>query len=272
MYFEICLTKSAISIMKNFFFVAFILAILVSSCTPNDEGVLQNSVSGEDLFKAVLFANGGAAKRIPSYKESLSLFNNYAETNPDAYKAYLDFINEITTEIKVANPSFFDDFKKHIVSDNYFEMDQALRGALQTFQYTGLHSKKYSYAFTKSQEIKKDIENNIDLSKIDPKSPEGKKVINDYINKKYQEDLQLTDGDKTARGLCIVAYAVIAVVVWEVGGVVNVVTLINVHNAVFVHMLVYGEVDVYGPEKLRSPSGKATNEYQNLIVELAENF
>lgn len=258
--------------MKKQLYTLISMIFLISSCQKEQDPSSKEILSGQDIFKAVMFASGNAAKKVPSYRESLKVFEGYAKTNPQAYAEYQTFIDEITKEIADTSPNFFEDFKKHITSDNFFEVDQALKGAFQTLQYTGLHSKKYSYVFTKSQEIREDLEKNIDLSKIDPNSAEGKKIINDYINKKYTEDMELHKDAPNARGLCLVAYAVVAVVVWEVGGAINVVTLINVHNAVFVHMLIYGEVDVKISEKTRQGTGMRSNEYQNLVAEIAENF
>lgn len=110
--------------------VAFISGSLIS-CQNDENSSVDNSnsknqLTGEQLFKSVMFGTGEFAKTVPTLAE---VNNKYASITPEQKIQIESRIDELVSSIKTENSSFFNDFKMQIVSGNHNEIKNALESA-----------------------------------------------------------------------------------------------------------------------------------------------
>ena len=102
--------------------ISCLLAFLVFfvSCSPNSTTDIANNenlqkMSGEDLFKSIIFKEGEFGKKLYS-KEDLELLEKLdSQTLTELNKVKIEILNEI----KKSNPNYFIEFKNQINSNDH---------------------------------------------------------------------------------------------------------------------------------------------------------
>ena len=89
------------------------------------ESSLKSSYTGEDIFKALYFGEGEAAKLLPKYTIDFSSLL----TDPEQRKEVLQVETDIISRMKEQNPSFFTNFEAEIKSGNLSRIKQAIISA-----------------------------------------------------------------------------------------------------------------------------------------------
>lgn len=169
---------------KPFFAIFASLLILFVSCEQDEiiESQIEN-LSGEELFKSIIFADGKITKNLEQLEPVRKQIENFSAEETFIFN---NFKKDVIEFIKADEPSFFDKFKSQVTSTNSKDVSQAI--------VEGSH-KLYSYA------------------KLDLKR-QGIEI--DKYSKFYVNDLDLTTQDISSNGLAIwvvVSIALLIVVV-----------------------------------------------------------
>lgn len=237
--------------------------IFVVSCSQRNEVVPSGGAksaqsknrSGEELYRSVFFLEGDLAKDIPSYQR-------YTENVAKVDSNVLAIREDIIAGIKTNKPEFFNEFKAKLESKDYDQIQKALDQGRSVFMESALTSEKYGEYFAEMLEISKKN----DLSKIDVKTDEGKKELQEIVaeNMKSRPDAQRA----LYCNLGLACAVAVALAVWEVVAFVNV--------AAFGSIYAYALAVQWGPDLSSNGGGgsetaKVGNLYdEKLIAEISD--
>jgi len=184
-----------------------ILGIVFANCTQQDDqnlspnnndlsATLQQSetvYSGEELFKAIFFAQGEFAKNISMYEEAIKQSEEGNKMNEKLFlERYENFVKEVTEK----NPNFFTNFQKDMYSGNPFDVDNALKAGEEQI------AENLDVIMPEIRTVIQNLEKNPEVLKIVAKkgtlTPAEKELIN--------ESAQAIINEKVACGPWFCAY------------------------------------------------------------------
>jgi hypothetical protein len=248
--------------------------LILVSCSSQDIAVFpnsQHSFTGEELFKGIMLQYGPASNIIKSYKEANQIFKDKNIFTNEKLKEYDLFCNFILSSIRNIDDNYFNNFKKVITSNDFYEIEKQIDISRIMIQEIGLRSEKYSNAFKLALEIKEDMIKNWSVyDEMNLESKEGKKKFTDYVLalNKNKTISKSNPNLRPGTDQCITVVVVVAAyyAVAAAGAVVAGVTIAIAHNSVVVHNFVWVKTKV---NELKQPGNE---EYDNLIAEIATTF
>ncbi|CAM1368560.1 hypothetical protein TPENAI_60460 [Tenacibaculum litopenaei] len=100
-------------------FLAF-LVLLISCSAPDENIVLENEnsfnkMSGDQIFRSILFKEGVLGKKMYN-KDDIELINGL---DLEVFNRFELLKNEIVNDINRRSPSYFDDFKKNVLTNDH---------------------------------------------------------------------------------------------------------------------------------------------------------
>ncbi|MFD0862188.1 hypothetical protein ACFQ1M_08200 [Sungkyunkwania multivorans] len=118
-------------IFKNFLLLAACGALLLFSCSKDEQGVNFDSnaldeLSGKEIFKSVLFADGVLTSKIPVLANNFD-FESYFDD--DELQLYRELQDEVLGSIDSQYPEYFASFKRTMRSNNFELIRQAITEA-----------------------------------------------------------------------------------------------------------------------------------------------
>lgn len=236
-------------------------ALMATSCTSSfaSDNKVRN-FTGEDIFKAIYFKEGEAAKLIPTLN-SKSIFEANVLTREELAQKK-DLMYDLIQNIKASNSSYFTEFEKMIKSDDYNTISEALKNSADVMLQAGLVSAKYGKYYKEALALTKDA----DVSKFDLKTEEGRKSFRDFLVTKKNVEVN-------EEAIALAFFIVVAVAIWEAAALINVIAVTTVAAAtiaVDVTVAVHYTHTKTKTTSLESMGGSMHGE--KIVYELANNF
>lgn len=252
--------------IKKVFFLC--LGVSIISCQKDDETIQStssqefktkslnsvasvNDYTGEELFKAVIFANGEFASAIPTYAD---LVNEQRKFSIDDQQELDKKMEEMIISIQKEDPNFFDNFKTKIVSHDHLQIDEAFKiASIEISERMEILIPGFSKVEPLIQQDVADgnfeTAGNLDPTKIQDKSDEYAKLL---------QDNNVVSAAPCSWAVACVAYFALAVHN-TVGATVNIAAAINVY--VWKAYKFWGAADPY--------SMQTHLQYETLVNEIA---
>lgn len=200
---------------KNRVFVSLLVLLFafVSCNRDNDISKERFDFTGEEIFKGIFFQEGNFVDRV----QSLSDINKNAMVlSSEMEKDKQLLINDIISNIKNTNPYFFENFKKEIESADYVKIENAINNGAEELLKGLLKSEKYG-SFIREALI---LTEKIDFSTFDLNNENDLKKVQQYFTDELNQAIL---------AVAAVVAVVVAAVVWEAAGLVNVVAAVTFH-------------------------------------------
>ncbi|WP_018675840.1 hypothetical protein [Riemerella columbina] len=200
---------------KNRVFISLltIVFILVSCNRDSDDINNRFDFTGEEIFKGIFFQEGKFVDRVQSLSD---ISRDAIVLSPEMEKDKQLLINDVIQNINNKNPYFFENFKKDIKSGNYIKIENAINHGSDELLKSLLISKKYGNSIREALILTEKI----DFTTFDFNNEDDLKKIQQYFT------------DEIEQTILVVAAAVafvVAAVVWEAAGLVNVVAAVTFH-------------------------------------------
>lgn len=211
----------------------------LGSCDDKMGGINKTEYSGEELFRGLFFLEGEVAKKIPFFDPIISYYENSIKENPNLAVEKSRQVNKTVQKVNEINPYFFDQLKKEIESKDFNRVRKILeKGALMCKagivinELYSSHEKEIKEFFSKNTNTY-DFNSEKDMQKF---LTDTEKLVKDS---NLFKEIGAKTNDRQMAFAAFVTVAV-AVVIWEVAVVVNVVAAINGVVIVFFVTLVVG--------------------------------
>ena len=196
--------------------LAWLALSLMSGCQKGDNSInthedsrleLVNSLSGEEIFRAVYFYEGPAVTLIPSI--DMDFFNKIYETfTPEDIQEYDDFKSEIVNTINGLNQDFFDFFKREMTSGDHYRIVKAMDRSMFEYHKALLSIDKYAEVIEKIDPVDLRYENFLDEN-----GHFNGALLLKRIEEELGEDFFLNFPDLSNKGACIILGIVVVVYV-----------------------------------------------------------
>jgi hypothetical protein len=239
-----------------------------TGCEKSEEVSLEQKTdySGEALFRGLFFFQGDVPTKVQSLRPHYDQFKQ-ASRDKKVDKAMQEFIDEMIVQIKQIDPTYFDQFKAQIQSDNMYGIELAIANGTKMIEAAGYRSEKYAGMFKLQHalEVKKVDFSKAEFQNLDLKTAEGVEKFKKILKKDYLIDLD----DEQYKVACAPFGAVCVVIL--VAAVYNTAAAIHTAaaavNAVAV-VAAYLKVGLWGGFNAEM-TGTA---YDQLISEIAQTF
>lgn len=200
-----------IRILSHKWYVSLPLAIVMflsTSCSKEAPAARPvDTVSGQDIFKGIFFADGDFASKLSSQRSKHELF---ATLDQETREQLQKKINLVVDLIEKESPEFFNEFKQKISSKDHFLVKQALGEGAK--HIADNFEKAFPEMVPLAAKIQDDIKNKIITTdgKIDPAKVERQKLEYDKL---LSNNMITSSSPKRACtiGLVCVVYIALAV-------------------------------------------------------------
>lgn len=200
----------------KFLGLAWLTLSLMSGCQKGDssDDILEDSrtqivqsLSGQDIFRAVYFYEGPAVALIPSI--DLEFFNKIYETfTPEDIREYNDFKTEIVTTIDKLSGDFFEFFEQEMTSGDHFRIVKAMDRSMFEYQKALLSIDKYAEVIEKIDPVDLRYENFLDEN-----GNFNSTLLLKRIEEELGEEFFLNFPDLSNKGACLILGIVVVVYV-----------------------------------------------------------
>ncbi|WP_152537439.1 hypothetical protein [Aquimarina pacifica] len=213
--------------MKNtlkFLMFAIGMAALIISCS-NEQDDLEytdahiNNLSGEELFKSIIFADGEITSKIPALTSNLDFESFF---NDEELVAYRETQDKILSRIQEKDPNFLSSFKEAIISKEFYLIKKSILEATDLLVKTSNEINNISIA--DGEKIAQSIINNkeLDITKFDA---EGRKIINMKL-----DELSKTNLNEDNKFVLVIGFGIAVVTAAVIGNVAYVVNAYSFGN------------------------------------------
>ncbi|MDJ1473277.1 hypothetical protein QNI19_32795 [Cytophagaceae bacterium DM2B3-1] len=251
-------------VLKSYVIFPLLSIFIFASCSTSNAEEISRDYSGEELFKGIFFLQGDSASQLESLQPQLAKRKAMYATYPEMQKAYAEFSDEIISQIKKIEPSYFKQFKAQIQTKNLYKIQLALTNGAKMIKLGGLASEKYNGIFRLADQLD---EKKVDLSTEDFKSlnttkEEDMKKFKALLSEKYSINLD----DEDYKVACTPPMAIcVALLIGAVVAVTVAAVLLEVYAGAF----------LWGPSEGFGGSGTVGDAYLEnnyLIKEIAQTF
>ncbi|MRM97592.1 hypothetical protein D1Z97_09805 [Riemerella anatipestifer] len=198
---------------KNRVFVSLLALLFIFVSCDRDGNGNENEFdfTGEEIFKGIFFQEGNFVDKVQYLSD---IRRDAMVLSPEMEKDKQLLINDVIENIKNANPYFFENFKKDIKSTNYIKIENAINYGADELLKGLLKSEKYGNSIREALILTE----RIDFTTFDFNNKDDLKKVQQYFT------------DEVEQAILVVAVAVVvAAVVWEAAGLVNVVAAVTFH-------------------------------------------
>jgi SdpC family antimicrobial peptide len=233
--------------------VAGFFALSFESCTSSyASNAGKKTFSGEDIFKAIYFNEGEAARLLPALSNAGATADEFLTEAQLAQKHGL--MTEVVDAIKVMDKDYFEKFKKTIAADDYNEISAALKESADMFVKAGLQSEKYGSSFKAAFALAQKM----DAAGTGIKEGQPAKAGLRDMNTDKPKDFNV-------EGRCLAIAVVVAAVVLETVALVN--SIAGVTSIAYAFAVAWTKGAVYSYENNAGEMGN-----QKVVYQLANNF
>lgn len=199
-----------------------IMVFLVVSCYPGEDELVKKDYTGEELFRGIFFLQGEVAKSLETLRPHIDRKVESEKLSPENRSFHIEFVNEIITQIKSLDPSYFNNFRSQVQSENYYSIELALANGTQMIKAAGYKSEKLSATFKLMDEIQ---EKQVDfgsekIKNLDFENKEDVETFKSILRQDYAIDID--DEQYVVACAPVLAVCLFVVVVGAVAAVVNV--------------------------------------------------
>ncbi len=238
--------------------ICLFLVVLITTTSCAKEELVSPTVivakdySSEQLFKGIYLMQGEVASKISFFQPYLQAVAKAEANNPAVKKARAQQADELFKAVKSLDPAFPDELRRAITSRNFTTVEETLEKGAMLLKSAVLVNKRNSEIYKQGQKVIKSM----DLTKYNFKSEKG---LADFIKDAKKVSISQSNNIKTLASdsdrhndelvdtgnpfptddidECFMVAAavalVVAAVVWEVAGAVNVVAVVSVALGVF---------------------------------------
>lgn len=242
--------------------------VMVTSCEKPEEVAVQQKTeySGEELFRGIFFFQGEVPAKIQSMRPQYEQFKQMSR-DKKVEQAMLAYTDELVLQIRQIDPTYFDQFKAQIESDNMYGIQLAIANGTKMIEAAGYRSEKYSGMFRLQHELdaKKVDFNKAEFQNLDLKTEEGIAEFKKILKKDYLIDLDDEQYKVACTPFAAFCVAIVAAAVYNTALAVH--TAAAAVNAV-AYLAAYLKVGLWG-----GITAEMTGTgYDQLISEIATAF
>lgn len=193
-----------------------VMMFVIVSCQQDDNADPKN-YSGEEMFRAIYFAQGPAVESLNTMKRASDNLEVQFASNPETRDYFERMTTDFIENIKELDPNFFEDFKLQMTSENHYAIQLALNNGGEMLTAASYKSKEFGPSVQFSHLLAKkgiDLEKDERFANLNMHSEEGFSKFKQILISEEgftDQDFELL-GD-TASGIAYAFAVVVAVAI-----------------------------------------------------------